>query len=314
MDDVARKEPGPALPDQVLDSDDSVSRPTIGFRDHGIGVARNEAPSTILSIEGTNKLDKSYLHGVFGKGGSVACMYCAATVIISRKQPELLADGEPDLVTLVVVREDDSSDARLPYFRYLVSPEDELPYGVEFSETDFEPGTHVLHIGYHADRLTEQTWEKEESIYAFAETVLFRPTLPTNSLMLVPARPTFAPKSARSQAFCRVSASVSKRPGPAMACWRPAACRRSPFPASARSGSAGGCSRTSIDAGAAPPRVSSTCLSPAGRSTTPGIPSASASWSTAAVVWRSASWSKSMSRASPNRTRCGSSAPSASGC
>lgn len=35
-----------------------------------------------------------------------------------------------------------------------------------------------MHIGYQGDRLTQQTWEKEESIYAYAETVLFRPTVP----------------------------------------------------------------------------------------------------------------------------------------
>jgi len=163
---------------QVLDSDDSSRRPTIGFRDHGIGLTPPEMPETILSLEGSNKLDKPYLHGVFGKGGSVTCMFSLATVIISRKQPELLADEEEDRVVMAVVREDDSSTARLPYFRYFVRPEDELPYSVPAAETDFLPGTHVLHIGYQADRLSEQTWEKEESIYAFAETVLFRPTLP----------------------------------------------------------------------------------------------------------------------------------------
>jgi hypothetical protein len=163
---------------QILDSDDSSRRPTIGFRDHGIGLAPQEMPGTILSLEGSNKLDKPYLHGVFGKGGSVTCMFSHATVIISRKQPELLSEGEEDRVAIAVIREDDSPTARLPYFRYLVRPEDDLPYSVPAEEANFPPGTQVLHIGYQADRLGEQTWEKEESIYAFAETVLFRPTLP----------------------------------------------------------------------------------------------------------------------------------------
>nr|MDP8942801.1 hypothetical protein [Actinomycetota bacterium] len=163
---------------QLLDSDDPVRRPSVAFRDKGIGLTAIEMPKTILSIEGSNKLDKSYLHGVFGKGGSVACMFSDATIIITRKHPELLGDGEEDRISLAVVRQGDSPDVRLPFFRYLVRAKDNLPYSVPASGLDFEPGTYVIHLGYQGDRLTQQTWEKEESIYAYAETVLFRPTLP----------------------------------------------------------------------------------------------------------------------------------------
>jgi hypothetical protein len=163
---------------QLLDSDESVRRPSIAFRDRGIGLTTAEMPKTILAIEGSNKLDKPYLHGVFGKGGSVLCMFCEATIIITRKQPGLLGEGEEDRVSMAVVRQGDAPDVRLPYFRYWVRPEDDLPFSMPASEVEFDPGTYVVHIGYQGDRLTQQTWEKEESIYAFAETVLFRPTLP----------------------------------------------------------------------------------------------------------------------------------------
>lgn len=160
------------------DSDDSLKRPTIGSRDYGIGIATREMPETILSLVRSNKLRKPYLHGVFGKGGSVACMFSMATVIISRKQPDLLVDGEEDRVSLAVVRQGDRDDVGLPFFRYLVGPDDRLPYSVPASETDFEPGTLVLHIGYQAERLGRENWNQDSSIYAFAETLLFRPTLP----------------------------------------------------------------------------------------------------------------------------------------
>lgn len=163
---------------QLLDSDDPVRRPSIAFRDKGIGLTAAEMPQTILAIEGSNKLDKRYLHGVFGKGGSVLCMFCEATIVITRKQPELLAEGEEDYVSMAIVRQGDAPDVRLPYFRYWVNPGNDLPYSVPSGEVDFEPGTYVVHVGYQGDRLTQQTWEKEESVYAFAETVLFRPTLP----------------------------------------------------------------------------------------------------------------------------------------
>ena len=56
MDDVARKELARRCQIKVLDSDDSVSRPTIGFRESWHRrCSQREAPPTILSIEGTNK-------------------------------------------------------------------------------------------------------------------------------------------------------------------------------------------------------------------------------------------------------------------
>jgi hypothetical protein len=167
----------------LLDSDDSRRRPTVAFRDLGIGVTRKEAPYTILSLEASNKLSKAYQHGVFGKGGSLACMFSDATVFVMRKQPEMLAAGEKDEITVAVVRRDDRDDYRLPFFRYLVldTADDPkgLPWACPASEApEFEPGVYVAHIGYQADRMGQSTWQQDDSIYAYAETVLLRPTLP----------------------------------------------------------------------------------------------------------------------------------------
>lgn len=163
---------------QLVDSDDSVKRPGLIFRDFGIGLAPSEMPDSILSLERSNKLRKPYLHGIFGKGGSVVCMFSVATVIVSRKQPDLLAEGHEDLVTVAIVREDEAEDMGLPFFRYLVDPETDLPLTISASEVAFEPGTLVMHLGYQAEKMGRETWQLENSIYAFAETLLFRPTLP----------------------------------------------------------------------------------------------------------------------------------------
>jgi hypothetical protein len=160
------------------DSDDPVKRPTLAFRDYGIGLTPTEMPNTILSLERNNKLRKPYLHGVFGKGGSVACMFSMATIIVTRKQPGLLAKNETDRVAVAVVRQGDADDVGLPFFRYLVGPDD-LPLSIPASEApEFDAGTLVLHIGYQAEKMGLQNWQNEESIYAYAETLLFRPTLP----------------------------------------------------------------------------------------------------------------------------------------
>ena len=55
---------------------------------------------------------------------------------------------------------------------------DRTVFSVLASEVEFEPGTLVLHVNYQGDKLGTSTWQHEESIYALAETNLFRPTLP----------------------------------------------------------------------------------------------------------------------------------------
>ena len=46
------------------------------------------------------------------------------------------------------------------------------------SHPDFEPGTYVAHVNYLAGKMGVQNWTNEESVYAYAETLLFEPTLP----------------------------------------------------------------------------------------------------------------------------------------
>lgn len=164
----------------LLDSDDSVNYPTIAFRDRGIGISPADVPGTILSLAETNKLDKPYTHGVFGKGGSSACPFSDATIVVTRKDPRLLADGEEDRITVAVVREGETDDSTLPLFRYLVGGDaDRLPYSVPATaHPEFEPGTYVAHVNYQAGKMGMQNWNNEESIYALAETILFRPILP----------------------------------------------------------------------------------------------------------------------------------------
>jgi hypothetical protein len=165
----------------VLDSDDSVRRPTISFRDNGTGVTAAEMPDTILSLQRSNKLRKPYTHGIFGKGGSSACAFSDATIIIGRKHPDLLAKGEPDEIAIAVVREDDAADMGLPFYRYLVGPDGPkgLPYSFPASEAPkFEPGVYVAHVNYQAGKMGLQNWQNEESIYAMAETIIFAPTMP----------------------------------------------------------------------------------------------------------------------------------------
>lgn len=164
----------------LFDSDHSGRTPTIAFRDHGIGLTPEEMPKTILSLNKSNKISKQYVHGVFGKGGTVACQHSDATVIVSRKQPDLLAPDQEDRIAVAVITLGDAPDAKMDFFRYLAGDEDQKP--VIFSapaDSSFEPGTYVAHINYQSGgRFGTQSWKQEESAYFQTETVLFRPVLP----------------------------------------------------------------------------------------------------------------------------------------
>ena len=164
------------------DSDDPARRPTIAVRDCGVGVTPEEMPNTILSLHRSNKLRKPYLQGVFGKGGSVACLFSRATVVVTRRHPDLLTDGTEDRIALAIIREADAPDVGLPFFRYLTRA-DGVPYwATAAAAPEFEPGTLVIHVGYQAEKMGQQRWDFEESIYAYAETQLFRPALPYSLL------------------------------------------------------------------------------------------------------------------------------------
>ena len=258
----------------LLDSDEPIKRPSVLFRDFGIGVTGTEMPQTILSVEGSNKLDKRWLHGLFGKGGSVTAMYSDAIVVVSRKQPSLLASGEEDRVAVAVVRRDHAPDMRLPFFRYLVTADGE-PLSVPASEVNFEPGTLVIHVGYQAGKLGEQSWQYEESIYTFAETTLFRPTVPYTLTDERSGKANRRPRTVPTRCSpASVSDSTRSAPTPYTTPahrWRGSRC-----PTWGTLGCAGGCSTTRTSAGAASPRATSSSSTPAVRSTTPGTCSASA--------------------------------------
>ena len=54
---------------RLLDSDPRIT-PTIEVQDTGIGIAQGEFPSTILSLNQINKINKWFVMGRFGQGGS----------------------------------------------------------------------------------------------------------------------------------------------------------------------------------------------------------------------------------------------------
>jgi hypothetical protein len=70
----------------VLSPSGNESAPTVDVVDDGIGLAPDQFPSTILSLQSGNKIQKWYLIGAFGQGGASALAFCDYALIVSRSK------------------------------------------------------------------------------------------------------------------------------------------------------------------------------------------------------------------------------------
>ena len=167
------------------DSDESRTRPTITVRDTGSGVIAQDVPFTLCSLAGGNKQNSLWTLGTFGKGGSTRLPFSDATVIVTRRQPELLQDSDEDLVSVVLVRCE--YRVKAPAWFYLVRSEfsERDPSGTGFVFTvpakevpDFDPGTYIAHVNYDAPNFGRQSLRSDRSIQIVGETRLLDPVLP----------------------------------------------------------------------------------------------------------------------------------------
>lgn len=151
-------------------------RPSVAFHDKGIGQHPDDLPTTILNLTGGNKLDKLYLSGAFGHGGSSAYAWCKYSIIISRRRPQHTG-GKPDLVGWTVVREYDSTSIKLPIYQYLVTKDKKVPSFAPscLEGTVFDFGTYIIHIAYDLGRLSSP-WAFVG--YRYFDNLLFDPVLP----------------------------------------------------------------------------------------------------------------------------------------
>ena len=119
--------------------------PSVVIRDLGIGLTPKLVPTTILSLSGTNKINKSYLSGAYGQGGSTVLAFSrTGALFASRRQPDLL-DGQPDLVAVTFAKYEELDPAKNKNGRYayLVTKNGEVPRLPAKLLSGFDPGTRV---------------------------------------------------------------------------------------------------------------------------------------------------------------------------
>jgi hypothetical protein len=91
------------------------------IQDSGIGQHPDDLPKTILGLQESNKIDKQYLIGAFGQGGSSTFAYCPYSLIFSRRHPQCLGEGKQDLIGWTIVRQFDQDSWKTFRYEYLVS-------------------------------------------------------------------------------------------------------------------------------------------------------------------------------------------------
>jgi hypothetical protein len=155
----------------TLRNGDKDETPTIDVIDKGIGVGRGEFPDTLLSLNQDNKINKWYLMGRFGQGGSTTYRFSEYTVMFSRRRHSMHEADNQISFTIVKYREASEGEKDGQYV-YLVKREDSLPFSILAEDIDFNCGTFVRHINYSLGR------KYLLDFYGYMETYLFDPILP----------------------------------------------------------------------------------------------------------------------------------------
>jgi hypothetical protein len=184
MDDEKRKE----LRERVnevrcrlsihLDHDRKSKEFAVTIRDEGMGQMPARMHETLLSLGQSDKADKPYLIGIFGQGGSSAFSVSDYSIIISRRAPEILNQGEDDGAGWSIVRSIQPKGRRDHYYAYLALSEDgSVPHAdaATADKAGFVHGAHFCHINYDFGGSESAV---TRLLYQALNHALFNPVLP----------------------------------------------------------------------------------------------------------------------------------------
>jgi hypothetical protein len=88
----------------ILRNGSSTDTPTPSYLDWGIGQHPAEFEQTLLSLHLGNKAEIPYLAGQYGHGAGLTLAFSlGGQVVVARRHPELLEEGDEDLVGLVLI-------------------------------------------------------------------------------------------------------------------------------------------------------------------------------------------------------------------
>jgi hypothetical protein len=152
----------------LLDGEGPESR-IVEIRDFGTGVAPGQMESTILSLNESNKVEKHYVAGLYGQGGSSTFAASQFTAIASRY-------ADQSVLGFTVVKYEDLPPEKYRTGRYVYLTLDNSVLQVGIPKAGFPSGTLVRHFGYDLSGYPNPIGEK--SVYGLLNRVLFDPILP----------------------------------------------------------------------------------------------------------------------------------------
>jgi len=152
-----------------LQAGDGKDARIIEIRDEGVGITPENMRSTILSLNESNKIQKHYVAGMYGQGGSSTFARSKYTLIASRK-------GTDPRVGFTVVRymDLDPDSFKSGHYVYLTFNGSVLQIEQDFK--DFKAGTQVKHFGYDLSNYSSPVGPN--SLYGLLNAILFDPILP----------------------------------------------------------------------------------------------------------------------------------------
>jgi hypothetical protein len=155
---------------------------TVVLRDRGCGISAADVPLTIFQIGASHKDGIAWQQGVFGLGGATTYRNAKAVVLVTRRDPALLALGEEDRIVVAVVQWERKYTTTNAF--YLVTTpwrrigDDALPFSLPAGEFPaFEPGVHLALVGYDTQGLARRSGD-EKSFDTIFNTRLFKPVIP----------------------------------------------------------------------------------------------------------------------------------------
>lgn len=165
----------------MLEESGVKEQPTVIIEDRGIGQSVREMPDGLLSLNRGNKAQKPWQSGAYGQGGSATLRFCPFTIFVTRKSPDLLEPGEPNMVAWSVAYRDEGDPYKdaLPVYRHLVDSDGNVP--------SFDPsllpdadwfGTRIVHIAYDLGRYSQAFTQLQKSAWVLFNSYLFDPVLP----------------------------------------------------------------------------------------------------------------------------------------
>jgi hypothetical protein len=156
-------------------------RVTLAYRDKGCGIDNPYVSESIFRIGSRHKEASLWQQGAFGMGATTCYPNAKAIVLVTRRPPELLKDGEEDVITIAVAEWQQHQKGRGIYYLVTESVDDNrdaTPLAVPAADVpEFEPGTYLALISY----ATAGFWtgrNDRDSLEFVINTRLWRPQLP----------------------------------------------------------------------------------------------------------------------------------------